>query len=364
MAEVDLTPAADEPMFDPSLKKKKPKKKQVVFNEEPAPEPPKETRDPSPVPTPGPSILKPSSEEAAIGADAGEEKREKAAAVPDDFGFGDLKKKKKKKEIPLDFGEGDGASPAGVSTPAEDGATPADDLNDFSDVKRKKKKSTKKITFDIEEFEKGLGDSAAASGGGEGGGAEGEEGDLGDDVFAMPAAPVDIGDETETWHGTDRDYTYSELLGRIVKTLRSQNPDLSAGGRKRYTIVPPSIHREGNKKTIFANVSEICKRMHRQPDHVIQFLFAELGTNGTVDGSQRLVIKGRFQQKQIETVLRRYIVEYVTCKICKSPDTLLSKENRLYFMTCESCGSRRSVSAIKTGFQAQVGKRKLTKPPT
>lgn len=48
-------------------------------------------------------------------------------------------------------------------------------------------------------------------------------------------------------------------------------------------------------------------RMHRQPDHVIQFLFAELGTTGSVDGSQRLVIKGRFQPKQLENVLRRYI---------------------------------------------------------
>ena len=47
--------------------------------------------------------------------------------------------------------------------------------------------------------------------------------------------------------------------------------------------------------------------MHRQPEHVIQFLFAELGTSGSVDGSKRLVIKGRFQQKQIENVLRRYI---------------------------------------------------------
>lgn len=36
-----------------------------------------------------------------------------------------------------------------------------------------------------------------------------------------------------------------------------------------------------------------------------------------------------------------FLVEYVTCKICKSPDTLLGKENRLYFMTCESCGSRK-----------------------
>lgn len=50
--------------------------------------------------------------------------------------------------------------------------------------------------------------------------------------------------------------------------------------------------------------------MHRQPDHVIQFLFSELGTNGSVDGAGRLVIKGRFQQKQIENVLRRYIGKY------------------------------------------------------
>lgn len=65
--------------------------------------------------------------------------------------------------------------------------------------------------------------------------------------------------------------------------------------------------REGNKKTIFANISDICKRMKRQDEHVTQFLFAELGTNGSIDGSKRLVIKGKFQQKQLENVLRRYI---------------------------------------------------------
>lgn len=51
----------------------------------------------------------------------------------------------------------------------------------------------------------------------------------------------------------------------------------------------------------------LVTRLHRQPEHVIQFLFAELGTTGSVDGSQQLVIKGRWQQKQIENVLRRYI---------------------------------------------------------
>ncbi|KAJ5111323.1 eukaryotic translation initiation factor 2 subunit beta [Penicillium argentinense] len=54
-------------------------------------------------------------------------------------------------------------------------------------------------------------------------------------------------------------------------------------------------------------------------------------------------------------------IEYVTCKTCRSPDTELNKgENRLYFVTCNSCGSRRSVAAIKTGFRGQVGRRKRT----
>jgi translation initiation factor 2 beta subunit (eIF-2beta)/eIF-5 len=34
-----------------------------------------------------------------------------------------------------------------------------------------------------------------------------------------------------------------------------------------------------------------------------------MGTTGSVDGAGRLVIKGRFQQKQVENVLRRYIGE-------------------------------------------------------
>lgn len=78
-------------------------------------------------------------------------------------------------------------------------------------------------------------------------------------------------------------------------------------GSKSYKIPPPQCLREGNKKTIFANIAEICRRMKRSDEHVTQFLFAELGTTGSVDGSRRLVIKGKFLQKQIENVLRRYI---------------------------------------------------------
>jgi translation initiation factor 2 subunit 2 len=241
-----------------------------------------------------------------------------------------LKKKKKKKKEATDKEK----TEEEVPTPIEptDGDLPA---------KRKKKKKT-----DMLEFEKQL--------------KEGEENEnrQDDDIF-VGESEQDVKEikVEETWLNSDRDYTYQELLGRVFQILRQNNPEL-AGEKKRYTIVPPSVHREGNKKTIFANVADICKRMHRQPEHVIQFLFTELGTSGSIDGSQRLVIKGRFQQKQIENVLRRYIVEYVTCKTCKSPDTILTKENRIFFQQCQSCGSTRSVSAIKSGFKAQTEKRR------
>ncbi|TRM56962.1 eukaryotic translation initiation factor 2 beta [Schizophyllum amplum] len=361
---------SEEPLFDPSLKKKK--KKAVAFTEDPL------GADADPT-TPAPDMIE-STTAAGDAVDMGPTTAHEQMQMQmngdgekktedDEFKamFGDLKKKKKKKEIPMDFGDD-----AGTSTPA---AAPAatEDL-DFSDIKKKKKSSKKKAN--LEEFERQLDESkskAKEDGDEDDEVPDGErtlehleDADLGDDPFAQAgggAAPgVEAGAGDEPWLKSDRDYTYPELLSRFYSLLHAANPALlSSSSAKRYTIAPPSIHREGNKKSIFANVTDICKRMHRQPEHVIQFLFAEMGTTGSVDGAGRLVIKGRFQQKQIENVLRRYIVEYVTCKTCKSPDTLLTKENRIFFMSCESCGSRRSVNPIKSGFQAQVGRRSKNK---
>jgi len=361
---------SEEPLFDPSLKKRK--KKQVAFHEDPlgadadptapAPTTIDDTTTNGDVVDMGP---KTAHEQMKANGDAGADGAEGAdgasKAEEDDLKamFGDLKKKKKKKkDIPLDL-EADGS---GTSTPVAAAAT--EDL-DFSDMKKKKKKKA----ANLEAFEKELNESKVKDVDDEdvpdGLPEEIDEAELGDDPFATSggggAGAVSMDAGNEPWLKSDRDYIYPELLHRFYMQLHAANPALLNSAGKRYTIAPPQLAREGNKKTIFANVSDICRRMHRQPEHVIQYMFAEMGTTGSVDGSGRLVIKGRFQQKQVEHVLRRYIVEYVTCKTCKSPDTLLTKENRIFFLACESCGSRRSVNAIKTGFQAQVGKRSRNK---
>jgi len=160
----------------------------------------------------------------------------------------------------------------------------------------------------------------------------------------------------EAWVDTLRDYTYAELLERAFGELREKNPNMVTGEKRKFTIKPPLVQRVGSKKTAFVNFNPICKLLHRQPQHVLLFLLAELGASGSIDGSDQLIIKGRFVQKQIENVLRRYIKEYVTCHTCKSSETILQRDDRLYFLQCETCNSRCSVAPIKSGFQAVANK--------
>jgi translation initiation factor 2 subunit 2 len=161
------------------------------------------------------------------------------------------------------------------------------------------------------------------------------------------------------WSGTDRDYTYEELVGRVFEILSEKNPELTAT-KKRILLRPPEVQKEGTKKTVFANFMELCRMMNRNSEHVQQFLLAELGTSGSLDGNSRLILKGRFQPKAFEVTLRRYITEYVLCLSCKSMDTLLDKDSatRLNYLRCQQCGASRTVATIKQGFVARVGKRK------
>lgn len=266
--------------------------------------------------------------------------------VAEDDGLGglNLEKKKKKKKKPA-MADPD-AAPAGEGEGEVEELAPEDDGEaaqglDLSMAKKKKKKKPKARTD--EEFGAMVEDAESMPA--EGTEAENEE----DRLDNQPKLP---------WDGSDRDYSYQELLDRVFGILRENNPELT--GEKRRTIMkPPQVAREGTKKTVFTNFLELCKTMNRQLEHVQAFLLAELGTSGNLDGQSRLVVKGRFQPKAFEGVLRRYVNEYVLCNSCKSPDTLLDRDSatRIMFLRCQQCGASRTVAAIKAGFVARTSRR-------
>ncbi|GFQ08476.1 eukaryotic translation initiation factor 2 subunit beta [Phtheirospermum japonicum] len=263
-----------------------------------------------------------------------ENQNEMKGDVPYIAPFDQTKKKKKKKPVPQDLAEEepvDNLVEKTESLSVSDSAEPS-----FAGFKKKKKKPAHSDLLNEEK--------------------ENVAEDL-DDVIGEDEEGEGIVLQQYPWEESDRDYQYEELLGRVFNILRENNPEL-AGDRRRTVIRPPQVLREGTKKTVFVNFMDLCKMMHRQPEHVQAYLLAEMGTSGSLDGQQRLVIKGRFAPKNFEGILRRYINDYVICNGCKCSDTILSKENRLFFLRCEKCGSGRSVAQIKAGFVARVGRRK------
>ncbi|ALC44336.1 eIF-2beta, partial [Drosophila busckii] len=307
--------------FDPTLLKKK-KKKKTTFDLD-----------------------------AALGFDDGGKKEDSKdegatdvamAEVDDNLDLESFGKKKKKKKKPFNLDELEGALPdgaddvTGTATTEEPGEEEINLDMDFSMAKKKKKTKKK----DLDEL---FADKA--------------EDDKSEDK-------ENFEDNSSTWAGSDRDYTYDELLKRVFEIILDKNPDMAAGRKPKFVMRPPQVLRVGTKKTSFANFMDIAKTLHRLPKHLLDFLLAELGTSGSMDGNQQLIIKGRFQPKQIENVLRRYIKEYVTCHTCRSPETILQKDTRLFFLQCESCGSRCSVASIKSGFQAVTGKRAAIRAKT
>ncbi len=213
------------------------------------------------------------------------------------------KKKKTKKTKDGEKKEG------GDKDDADDAGSPAvgDGEFDPSALKKKKKKKPTTKTGDAGDFEAKLAEAGVKEGDEDGADKATADATPGDEVGPQ-GQEGDLIKGTGIWaHDATAPISYGLLLNRFYTLLHSHHPDLASSGTKSYKIPPPQCLREGNKKTIFANISDICKRMKRSDEHVTQFLFAELGTSGSVDGNRRLVIRGRFQQKQIENVLRRYI---------------------------------------------------------
>lgn len=61
------------------------------------------------------------------------------------------------------------------------------------------------------------------------------------------------------WQGSERDYTYDELLERVFNIMREKNPDMITGEKKRFIMKPPQVGRLGSKKTSFSNFADICR---------------------------------------------------------------------------------------------------------
>lgn len=161
-------------------------------------------------------------------------------------------------------------------------------------------------------------------------------------------------EDTEKVTGAEHDHLYRTLLDRFTTKFGSEHPDSD------FTIVIPTplIGREG-KKTIWSNFGETATILGRTDEHFSSYVFAELSANGSIDAKRQLIFKaGKYSPASLENVTKKYYATYVRCKSCNKSKTHLTKINRMDFVVCDCCGSKRHVEAISRGYEAQFKRKK------
>lgn len=98
-----------------------------------------------------------------------------------------------------------------------------------------------------------------------------------------------------------------------------------------------------NKRTNFSNFRDLCKKIKRSENEVKEYFDNELRNPSSIDSNGVLVITGTFKEQGIRNVFEKYIRAYVTCKECGSLNTDIIKENRINFVNCNRCYSKKPI---------------------
>jgi translation initiation factor 2 subunit 2 len=126
----------------------------------------------------------------------------------------------------------------------------------------------------------------------------------------------------------DRAYTELKNCSHSNEKLRIDTPNITSA----------------NTRTFFSNFRKICKKLNRKEEEVRFFFEKELNTDVNINQDGCLIISRVFKVQGVTKILSNYIKEYCTCKECNSCDTLLIKENRLTFISCNRCLSKKTLS--------------------
>ncbi len=130
--------------------------------------------------------------------------------------------------------------------------------------------------------------------------------------------------------------SYEELLEKALSELPEE-----VVKRERFEIPKVSVLREGSR-TIIKNFSQIAKTVNRSEEHLYKYLVKSLGTAGFLEAG-RLTLQGKFTEEEVQKEVDSYVKDYVLCKECNSPDTILVREERILFLKCMACGAKHPV---------------------
>jgi len=129
---------------------------------------------------------------------------------------------------------------------------------------------------------------------------------------------------------------YEKLLerARLILPEKTQAFD-------RFETPPVDCFMQGSK-TIVRNFEVILQKIRRPAPMLERYFSKELAVPATVQGG-RLVLNGKFYERNLKDKLQAFVDAAVVCKECKRPDTKIEEKNGVKTLICEACGARAPV---------------------
>ena len=144
------------------------------------------------------------------------------------------------------------------------------------------------------------------------------------------------------------EYSYDELLNRVVDLIKNHNPELSAE-RASLRMPTPNVVAAGKLRTVWTNFSIYPEALNRPEEHLLSYIKGELCCDATIGGEKQLGLKAKVNKSDIQKLLNKYTSEYVKCPNCESYNTIIKKDQatRLQQLYCESCKAVKTIQNLK-----------------
>ncbi len=127
--------------------------------------------------------------------------------------------------------------------------------------------------------------------------------------------------------------SYEKMLERVYQNIPKRSLD-----KERFEFPKVESFVQG-PKTIVKNFTHLCKVMRREdPKDLLKFLTKESASPAKPE-AERLIIGGKFSEKQVGDWFTRFIAEFVLCSTCGKPDTHYIDHNGVRQLKCEACGA-------------------------
>lgn len=102
-----------------------------------------------------------------------------------------------------------------------------------------------------------------------------------------------------------------------------------------------------NGSTYIQNFRNICDKLNRKEADVKSFIDDETQAKSSVSEKGELFIsvvnKKMNLEEWVDRIIKKYVDQYVKCSQCKSISTVIEKENRITYMTCNKCLSKKAL---------------------